>query len=74
MILSKPQNSKPAEEACGWGPQCPICTQSTPNIKDEDSEEDLGVATDKEIEGRSVRKKLLSRYTVTTLQDGERQK
>ena len=40
MIPSKPQNSKPAAEACGWGPQCPICTQSTPNIKVEDSEED----------------------------------
>ena len=40
LILNKPQNSKPAEEACGWGPQCPICTQSNPNIKMEDPEED----------------------------------
>ena len=42
MILNKPQNSKPEEEACGWGPQCPICTQSQsiPNINAEDSEED----------------------------------
>ena len=40
MILNNPQNSKPVEETCGWGPQCPICTQSTPNIKAEDSEED----------------------------------
>ena len=40
LILNKPQNSKAAEEACGWGPQCAICTQSTPNIKAKDSEED----------------------------------
>ena len=40
MILNKPQNNKPAEKACGWGPQCPICTQSTLNTKAEDSEED----------------------------------
>ena len=40
LILNKPQNSKPAKEACGWGPQCPICTQSNPNIKTEDTEED----------------------------------
>ena len=40
LILNKPQNSKPAEEACGWGPQYPICTQSNPNMKVEDSEDD----------------------------------
>ena len=41
MVLNKlPQNSKPAEEMCGWGPQCPICAQSTPNLKAEDSKEE----------------------------------
>ena len=40
LILNKPQNSKPAEEACGWAPQCPICIQSNPNIKAADTEED----------------------------------
>ena len=40
MILNKPQNSKPAEVECGWGPQCPVCTQATPNIKTEHTEED----------------------------------
>ena len=41
MVLNKlPQNSKLAEEACAWGPQCPICTQSTPNLKEEDSKEE----------------------------------
>ena len=39
-ILNKFQNSKPTEEACGWGPQCPICTKSNPNTKTEDTEED----------------------------------
>ena len=24
------QNNKSSEEVCGWGPQCPICVQSTP--------------------------------------------
>ena len=40
LILNKPQNNKPAEEECKWGPQCPICTQATQNIKTEDTEED----------------------------------
>ena len=40
LILNKPQNSKSAEEACGWGQPCSICRQSNPNIKVEDSEED----------------------------------
>ena len=39
-ILNKSQNSKPAEKACCWGPQCLICTQSNPNLKTEDKEED----------------------------------
>ena len=26
-----------SEELCGWGPQCPICAQSIPNLKTEDS-------------------------------------
>ena len=26
----------PSEELCGWGPQCPICAQSAPNLKTED--------------------------------------
>ena len=30
MVLNKSQNSKSAEEVCGWGPQCPICTLSNP--------------------------------------------
>ena len=40
MVLNKPQNNIPAEKAYGWGPQYPICTQSIPNTKAEDSEED----------------------------------
>ena len=41
MVQNKmPQNKKSAEEMCGWEPQCSICTQSTPNIKAEDSEKD----------------------------------
>ena len=35
--LIKPQNSKPTEQECRWGPQCPVCTQATPNIKTEDT-------------------------------------
>ena len=38
MVLNKSQNNKQAEEACGWWPQCPICTQSTQNLKEEDPE------------------------------------
>ena len=34
MVLNKlPKNSKLAEEACGWGPQCPICAQFTQNLR-----------------------------------------
>ena len=41
MVQNKlPQNNKLAEEMCGWGPQCPICAQSTPNLKAEDSEKE----------------------------------
>ena len=41
MIQGKlAQNNKSAEEECGWGPQCPICAQSAPNLKAEDSEEE----------------------------------
>ena len=40
LILNKPQNSKTAEQECRWGPQCPVCTQASPNIKTEDTEED----------------------------------
>ena len=40
MILNRPQNSKPTEEAVGWGPQFPVYRQFTPNIKVEESEED----------------------------------
>ena len=42
MVLGNSvQNNKslpnaPSEELCGWGPQCPICAQSTPNLKTED--------------------------------------
>ena len=25
IVLPKPQNNKPAEEECTWGPYCPIC-------------------------------------------------
>ena len=34
------QNNKLAEEVSGWGPQCPICAQSAPNLKAEDSKEE----------------------------------
>ena len=34
------QNNKSSEEMCGWGPQCPICAQSTPNLETEGSEEE----------------------------------
>ena len=34
------QNNKSAEKVCGWGPQCPICAQSTSNLKTKDSEEE----------------------------------
>ena len=27
LIQNKPQNSKPVEQECRWGTQCPICTQ-----------------------------------------------
>ena len=27
LVLNKPQNTRPAEEECRWGPQCPICTK-----------------------------------------------
>ena len=41
MVLNKlPQNSKPTEEVCGCGSQCPICTQSTQNLKEDSEEED----------------------------------
>ena len=40
-VLSKPaQNNKSSEELCRWGPQCPICVKSAPNLKTEDSEEE----------------------------------
>ena len=38
--INYPQNSKSAEEAFGWGPQCPICPQSTLNLEAEDSKEE----------------------------------
>ena len=27
LILNKPQNNRPVEEECIWGPHCPICTK-----------------------------------------------
>ena len=27
LVLNKPQNTRPAEEECRWGPHCPICTK-----------------------------------------------
>ena len=30
--------SVPSEEVCRWGPQCPVCTQSTTTLKTEDSD------------------------------------
>ena len=30
---NKSLTNAPSEELCGWGPQCPICAQSNPNLK-----------------------------------------
>ena len=27
LVMNKPQNNRPAEEECIWGPHCPICTK-----------------------------------------------
>ena len=35
MVLPKPQNNRPAEEKCTWGPHCPICKK-----EEEDGTED----------------------------------
>ena len=41
MVLGNPpQNNESSGELCGWGPQCPICVQSTQNLKAEDSKEE----------------------------------
>ena len=34
MVLAKPQNSKPAEEKCTWGPHCPICKKGEEDAED----------------------------------------
>ena len=34
------QNNKSAEEICEWGPQCPICAKSIPNLQAEDLEKE----------------------------------
>ena len=39
LVPNKPQSNKPAEEECSWGPHCPICTNSTPNQKAENTED-----------------------------------
>ena len=33
---------------CGWGPQSPVCMQSVPNLKAEDSKEEDGNEAKKE--------------------------
>ena len=38
MMVTKPPQGK-AQEMCGWGLHCPICTKSTPNPKAESSED-----------------------------------
>ena len=38
MMVNKPPQGK-AEEMCGWGPHCPICAKSTPNLKVESSDD-----------------------------------
>ena len=58
----------PSEELCRWGPQCPICAQSTPNLKTEDSdweEEDWNgdiqkaKEEEKQKKGNKLRRKLI---------------
>ena len=34
MVLNKPQNNKPAEEKCSWGPHCPICAKEEKGTED----------------------------------------
>ena len=40
VLCNSHQNNKSSKELCKWGPQCPICVQSTPNLKTEDSKEE----------------------------------
>ena len=34
LVLNKPQNNRPVEEKCTWGPHCPICAKEEEGTED----------------------------------------